>query len=50
MLKTGKTHHKTSNTLHSIYIVPDYMIRCNPAYLFNIPLIINPFTNQNQLL
>lgn len=34
----------------TIYIIPDNMIRCNPAYLINIPLIINRFTNKNHLL
>lgn len=29
----------------NIYIILVYIISCNPVYLINIPLIINPFTN-----
>jgi len=41
---------KIAQTQLNIYIIPDNMIRCNPAYLINIPLIINHFTNKNHLL
>ena len=29
----------------NIYIIRGYIIRYNPMYIIDIPLIINPFTN-----
>jgi len=43
MTKIVGNHFNISN-------IPDDMIRCNPAQLINIPLIINTFTNQNHPL